>query len=91
VSVEGLLNHRRRQHVSFPAAIFRLCDVGIGAAVAGFPVSLVATQRPSTLCKRIVWISSINKAGTAACENPFHPTDRFSNHVMRLAGLKLVL
>jgi hypothetical protein len=39
----------------------------------------------------IVRISSINKVGTADGEKFFDLTDRFGDHVVRLASLKLAL
>jgi hypothetical protein len=40
---------------------------------------------------RIVWISGINKAGTADGEEFLHFTNCFGDHVVRLTGLKLGL
>jgi hypothetical protein len=43
------------------------------------------------LCKRIEWISGINKRGAAHSEQSVHLTDRFGDNDVGLAGLKLVL
>jgi hypothetical protein len=44
----------------------------------------------SVMSVRIVWISSVDKAGVGA-KKSFYLTDRFGDHALRLAGQKLVL
>jgi hypothetical protein len=40
------------------------------------------------LCKWIVWISSMKKAGATGREKSFHLIDRFGDHAMGRAGQK---
>jgi hypothetical protein len=44
----------------------------------------------SVMRVRIVWISSVDKAGVGD-KKSFHLTDRFGDHALRLAGQKLPL
>jgi hypothetical protein len=59
---------------------------GVAAARSSWAASLSGLSR-----KRIVWVSGIKKAGSTDSEKSFNLTHCFGDHVVRLAGQKLVL
>ena len=89
---EGLKTHPRGAKIAareFVNTLAQICN--------DFPEPVFANGRrqiwadETILLERIEWISGINEAGATDGEKSFDLADRFSDHAVRLASLKLVL
>src|SRR5262249_18185927 len=86
-----------------PTSGYRRPDIGFDLVVArnhhdplaqNLPAKItlgVAMTPDDAWCPTIVWISSINKAGSTVGEKSFDLTGRFGDYVVRLAGPQLAL